>query len=65
MGLVSYFTYFDSVAYYCCLITHKILTVLRIHEKAMFWTFSVIIQKVYFEHKFGITCSTEWLKMFF
>jgi len=36
MGLVSSFTYFDSVAYYCCLITHKILTVLLIHEKAMF-----------------------------
>ena len=34
--LESYFTHFDSVAYYCCLIFHKSLTVLLISRKSYF-----------------------------
>ena len=37
MGLVSYFTNFDSFAYYCCLISHKFLTsVAYIFQKQCF-----------------------------
>ena len=36
MRLVYYFTHFDSVAYYCCLISHKSLTVFLVSRKRNF-----------------------------